>query len=177
MVYWTNPVSYTHLEDEEDYSDDDDDDYNYSNRRRTNSRASPSHTSHGYNGSGSGSGAGARRSGWEDDVYDKNSSDRRRNQGSSDVDNLGSRLNNTRLNSGPTRPPTGSKPNFGGTPKTNTNQAIALYTFKGEQSGDLPFKKGDVIDIIRKTETVDDWWTGRNNGVTGIFPANYVELI
>ncbi|KAG2732953.1 hypothetical protein G9P44_003943 [Scheffersomyces stipitis] len=164
-------------EDEEDYSDDDDDDYNYSNRRRTNSRASPSHTSHGYNGSGSGSGAGARRSGWEDDVYDKNSSDRRRNQGSSDVDNLGSRLNNTRLNSGPTRPPTGSKPNFGGTPKTNTNQAIALYTFKGEQSGDLPFKKGDVIDIIRKTETVDDWWTGRNNGVTGIFPANYVELI
>lgn len=70
-----------------------------------------------------------------------------------------------------------SKPNFGGAPKAHATQAIALYTFKGEQPGDLPFKKGDVIDILKKSDTTDDWWSGRNNGVSGIFPANYVELI
>lgn len=99
------------------------------------------------------------------------------------MDRLGNRLGNTRISprradsNAPSRPPVASKPNFGGSQKTNATQAIALYTFKGEQNGDLPFKKGDVIDILKKTETVDDWWTGRNNGITGIFPANYVELI
>lgn len=90
---------------------------------------------------------------WEDDIYDN------------------------KLSSGPSRPPASSKPNFGGQSKSNSNQAIALFTFKGEQAGDLPFKKGDVIEITQKSETVDDWWTGRNNGRSGIFPANYVELI
>lgn len=120
--------------------------------------------------------SGGRRSAWEDDIYDSPSSGRRR--GNSDVDNLNSSFSNTRIsNNGPSRPPASSKPNFGGAAKTNASQAIALYTFKGEQSGDLPFKKGDVIDIVKKTETSNDWWTGRNNGAVGIFPANYVELI
>ncbi|EMG50791.1 hypothetical protein G210_0827, partial [Candida maltosa Xu316] len=161
------------------YSDDDDyyssdDDYVASSRsRRTSTRGTSS--------------AGSRRpSSWEDDVYDTNYNNRNRSRGNSDVDRLRSRLERSRIsprrgdshNGGaPSRPPVDSKPNFGGAPKTNANQAIALYTFKGEQSGDLPFKKGDVIDILKKTETVDDWWTGRNNGITGIFPANYVELI
>ncbi|KAI5960534.1 hypothetical protein KGF57_001930 [Candida theae] len=122
-------------------------------------------------------------SAWEDDIYDSGYNGKTRSRGNSDVDRLNARLGNTRLSpnrtngEAPSRPSTLSKPNFGGAPKTNSNQAIALYSFKGEQSGDLPFKKGDVIDILKKTDTVDDWWTGRNNGVTGIFPANYVELI
>lgn len=114
----------------------------------------------------------ARKSGWEDNIYDSGS--RRRN---SDMDNLGSRLGSTHISGGSPNRPAAAKPNFGGAPKTNANQAIALYTFKGEQAGDLPFKKGDVIDILKKSDTSDDWWTGRNNGVSGIFPANYVELI
>lgn len=136
-----------------------------------------------YRRSGSGGGrnrqlsnSNGRRSAWEDDIYDSTGSSRRRNN--SDVDNLNSAFSNSRLTgSGPSRPPTSSKPNFGGATKTNANQAIALYTFKGEQNGDLPFKKGDVIDIVKKSETSNDWWTGRNNGAVGIFPANYVELI
>lgn len=118
----------------------------------------------------------SKGSSWEDNIYDGSSGRRR---GDSDLDNLGLRLSNTRLGStnSPARPSSASKPNFGGAPKTNSNQAIALYTFKGEQPGDLPFKKGDVIDILKKSGTTDDWWTGRNNGASGIFPANYVELI
>ncbi|KAF6071805.1 hypothetical protein FOB64_000991 [Candida albicans] len=143
-------------------------DYGYSRNRRSSTRAN-----------------------WEDDIYDTNYNNRTRSRGNSDVDRLGSRLGSTRLSprksdqqasssSGgapPSRPSVASKPNFGGAQKSNATQAIALYTFKGEQSGDLPFKKGDVIDILKKTDTIDDWWTGRNNGLTGIFPANYVELI
>ncbi|GEQ71742.1 hypothetical protein JCM33374_g5428 [Metschnikowia sp. JCM 33374] len=122
-------------------------------------------------------GTNSRRSAWEDNVYDGGSSRRR---GNSDVDNIGSKLSGTKLGdttSSPSRPSTNSKPNFGGGSKSSANQAIALYSFKGEQPGDLPFRKGDVIDILKKSETTDDWWTGRNNGVSGIFPANYVELI
>ncbi|KAK9478867.1 hypothetical protein V1514DRAFT_329992 [Lipomyces japonicus] len=56
-------------------------------------------------------------------------------------------------------------------------QAVALYTFEGEQSGDLGFRKGDIISIVKKSESRDDWWTGRKDSKEGIFPANYVELM
>ncbi|KAI8886272.1 Src homology-3 [Backusella circina FSU 941] len=56
-------------------------------------------------------------------------------------------------------------------------KARALFNFKGEQEGDLPFTKGEVICIVKKTNTTNDWWTGVLNGRQGIFPANFVELI
>lgn len=113
------------------------------------------------------------KSSWEDNIYDGKAGNRR------DVDNLSNQFSNARIggNTSPSRPLVAAKPNFGGAAKSHSTQAIALYTFKGEQPGDLPFKKGDVIDILKKSETTDDWWSGRNNGVSGIFPANYVELI
>ncbi|KAK6465278.1 hypothetical protein DFJ63DRAFT_321609 [Scheffersomyces coipomensis] len=165
-------------DDDDNYSDEySDDDRDYNRNRRPSTRNTT------YSSNHNGTSTNTKKptsssSNWEDDIYDSGNR-RRSNTHGNDVDNLGSRLNKTRLsNSGPSRPPVASKPSYGGRDsKPNTNQAIALYTFKGEQNGDLPFKKGDVIDIIKKSETVDDWWTGRNNGVTGIFPANYVELI
>ncbi|KAF9976279.1 hypothetical protein BGZ73_008825 [Actinomortierella ambigua] len=51
----------------------------------------------------------------------------------------------------------------------------ALYDFAGEQATDLSFKKGDLITVIKKTESRNDWWTGRLNGREGSFPANYTE--
>lgn len=151
----------TRRSDDYGYSDEEylDDDYN---RTRRDTRR-PSNSN------------GRSKSTWEDNIYDGSTSRRRAD---SDMENLGRGLRNTRLGgSSPSRPSASSKPNFGGAPKTNATQAIALYTFKGEQPGDLPFKKGDVIDILKKSGTTDDWWTGRNNGISGIFPANYVELI
>lgn len=134
------------------YSDDDysDDDY-------ARSSAQTSRTSYGA--------AGTKRLTWEDRVYD--GAERNLH-----VNKLNSKFSKAKISGG-----SYSKPDFGGNVKTNSYQAIALYTFKGEQAGDLPFKKGDVIDILKKSETTDDWWTGRSNGASGIFPANYVELI
>lgn len=55
--------------------------------------------------------------------------------------------------------------------------AVALYTFSGEQEGDLSFKKGDVINITKRSDSKDDWWSGTIGGQEGIFPANYVDVI
>ena len=55
--------------------------------------------------------------------------------------------------------------------------ARALFNFKGEMKCDLEFRKGQVIQIITKTETQDDWWEGKIEDRVGIFPANYVKLM
>ncbi|XP_068964748.1 SH3 domain-containing YSC84-like protein 1 isoform X6 [Petaurus breviceps papuanus] len=55
-------------------------------------------------------------------------------------------------------------------------QVTALYSFEGQQPGDLKFKAGDRITVISKTNSHFDWWEGRLQGQTGIFPANYVSL-
>ncbi|KAJ3549286.1 hypothetical protein NMY22_g938 [Coprinellus aureogranulatus] len=56
-------------------------------------------------------------------------------------------------------------------------RAIALYRFEGQESGDLSFEKGDVITILKKSNSTDDWWTGKLSGREGIFPANFVEVV
>jgi SH3 domain-containing YSC84-like protein 1 len=56
------------------------------------------------------------------------------------------------------------------------NTAKALYDFKGEKPDDLSFQKGDIILILQKTSSQNDWWKGQLNGRTGDFPANYVQL-
>jgi len=54
--------------------------------------------------------------------------------------------------------------------------AIALYDFNGEQPGDLSFKAGDVITVVKKGDSAESWWEGRVGERNGIFPANYVQL-
>ncbi|KAK7058358.1 hypothetical protein VNI00_001992 [Paramarasmius palmivorus] len=56
-------------------------------------------------------------------------------------------------------------------------RAIALYDFKGVEPGDLSFNKGDVITITEKSDSIDDWWTGKVGAAKGIFPANFVEVV
>ncbi|KAF1801808.1 hypothetical protein V8B55DRAFT_1474136 [Mucor lusitanicus] len=72
----------------------------------------------------------------------------------------------------PPPPPPSRKPVMAPSEPT----ARALYAFDGQQQGDLSFQEGDVITIVQKTDSQDDWWTGKINGRQGIFPANYVQL-
>ncbi|KJA29307.1 hypothetical protein HYPSUDRAFT_32706 [Hypholoma sublateritium FD-334 SS-4] len=62
-------------------------------------------------------------------------------------------------------------------PDEGIARAIALYNFSAVEAGDLSFGKGDVIVITKKSNSSDDWWTGKVNGRQGIFPANFVELV
>jgi len=49
-----------------------------------------------------------------------------------------------------------------------------LFDYDG-QEGDLSFKEGDVITIMKQEED-SEWWEGLFNGTHGMFPANYVEV-
>lgn len=52
---------------------------------------------------------------------------------------------------------------------------VAIYAFSGQGDGDLSFKEGDRIKIVKKTNTDQDWWVGELNGRKGSFPANYCK--
>ncbi|KAL5598349.1 hypothetical protein BROUX41_003592 [Berkeleyomyces rouxiae] len=52
---------------------------------------------------------------------------------------------------------------------------VAQFDFAGQGSGDLPFRAGDRIKIIKKTGTDQDWWEGEVGGARGSFPANYCK--
>jgi amphiphysin len=54
--------------------------------------------------------------------------------------------------------------------------AVALYAFEGQSAGDLSFREGDQIKVVKKTDSTDDWWEGELRGVKGSFPANYCKL-
>lgn len=62
-------------------------------------------------------------------------------------------------------------------PSTQGFFVTALYDFAGEGQGDLSFREGDRIKVIKKTESTDDWWEGELKGAQGSFPANYCQAI
>jgi len=49
----------------------------------------------------------------------------------------------------------------------------ALWSFEASESGDLSFRRGDIIAVIGPME--GNWWTGVLQGRCGNFPSNYVE--
>ncbi|XP_005996156.1 E3 ubiquitin-protein ligase SH3RF2 [Latimeria chalumnae] len=53
--------------------------------------------------------------------------------------------------------------------------AKALYDYGGQMPGDLRFKTGDIIILHRQVD--DNWYHGEINGVSGIFPASFVQVI
>ena len=55
--------------------------------------------------------------------------------------------------------------------------AQALYHYKAEMKCDLEFRKGQMIYVITRTDTQNDWWEGKLEGRVGIFPANYVKVL
>ncbi|KAI9023087.1 hypothetical protein CLU79DRAFT_750221 [Phycomyces nitens] len=60
-------------------------------------------------------------------------------------------------------------------PMPSSTYVLALYDYQAQAAGDLSFKKDDKIEVVQRTQDANDWWTGRVNGVTGIFPGNYVR--
>lgn len=42
----------------------------------------------------------------------------------------------------------------------NDDLVMALHDFDAQQSGDLPFQKGDIIRVLHRTASDEDWWRG-----------------
>ncbi|MCJ1312293.1 hypothetical protein MMC25_005967 [Agyrium rufum] len=127
-----------------------------------------------------------RASTWQDDIYDRqpsgpNRSFSTRANPTETFDAMGSRpntLGHNDFNDSTSKPnrPTAPKPQFKPKQTPGQGQAVALYTFDAAQPGDLGFKKGDLITIVKRTESAADWWTGRIGDREGIFPSNYVDV-
>ncbi|KAG6078273.1 hypothetical protein E4U31_007653 [Claviceps sp. LM219 group G6] len=123
----------------------------------------------------------SRSSTWRDDMHGQRDSTApaRANtvsgrQGVHNTNNRTDTFGSSEKRIGPGRP-TAPKPNFGdkGVKKT---EAVALFNFDADQPGDLGFKKGEVITILKRTDSDNDWWTGMIGTRHGIFPSNYVKL-
>ncbi|KAI1631216.1 hypothetical protein F4809DRAFT_633337 [Biscogniauxia mediterranea] len=129
---------------------------------------------------------------WQDDVYDRPVGNGNGNGGGnlSRSNTMASHNNNytyrdhpsptagvfPEQKSGPGRP-AAPKPNFASKQALmKKNEAVALFTFEADQPGDLAFKKGDIITVLKKTESDNDWWTGMIGSRHGIFPSNYVKM-
>ncbi len=70
-------------------------------------------------------------------------------------------------------PPPPTKPS---TLKAPKEVAVALYDYVAQAEGDLSFKAGDRIEVVQRTASENDWWTGKVNGAQGVFPGNYTKL-
>lgn len=53
-------------------------------------------------------------------------------------------------------------------------QVIAMYDYAANNEDELNFSKGQLISVLNKDDP--DWWQGEINGVTGLFPSNYVKM-
>uniref|UniRef100_A0A8C8S227 Intersectin 2 n=1 Tax=Pelusios castaneus TaxID=367368 RepID=A0A8C8S227_9SAUR len=53
-------------------------------------------------------------------------------------------------------------------------QVIAMYDYVANNEDELSFSKGQIINVLSKDDA--DWWQGEINGVTGLFPSNYVKM-
>ncbi|GAA5973498.1 hypothetical protein JCM11641_006495 [Rhodosporidiobolus odoratus] len=72
------------------------------------------------------------------------------------------------------RPPPPPPPGRPGSAK-KVEYVTALYDYEAQAEGDLSFSAGDQIEIVKRTESDQDWWTGRVHGREGQFPANYSQ--
>ncbi|XP_039268378.1 abl interactor 2-like isoform X2 [Styela clava] len=60
-------------------------------------------------------------------------------------------------------------------PREYLHKVIAIYDYSAENADELSLREDEVVYVVRKND--DGWYEGVLNGVTGLFPGNYVEII
>lgn len=68
----------------------------------------------------------------------------------------------------PPPPPLKPKPSYGA---PAVKYVVALFDFEAQAAGDLSFSVGDRIELVERTGSAEDWWTGRIDGRQGVFPG------
>ncbi|RWS29386.1 Abl interactor 1-like protein [Leptotrombidium deliense] len=58
-------------------------------------------------------------------------------------------------------------------PKSYMEKVVAIYDYTASRDDELSFSENSVIYVIKKND--DGWYEGVLDGITGLFPGNYVE--
>ncbi|KAG8174161.1 hypothetical protein JTE90_003000, partial [Oedothorax gibbosus] len=58
-------------------------------------------------------------------------------------------------------------------PKNYCEKVVAIYDYSADKEDELSFSENSIIYVLKKND--DGWYEGVMNGVTGLFPGNYVE--
>lgn len=58
-------------------------------------------------------------------------------------------------------------------PRNYLEKVLAIYDYNADKEDELTFQEGQVIYVLKKND--DGWWEGVMDGITGLFPGNYVE--
>lgn len=48
-----------------------------------------------------------------------------------------------------------------------------MYPYKALNDDELSFEADDIISVLGRDEP--EWWRGELNGISGLFPSNYVR--
>lgn len=60
-------------------------------------------------------------------------------------------------------------------PEFYLEKVVTLYDYEQTREDELTFNEDKIIYVVKKND--DDWWEGVMDGITGLFPGNYVERI
>lgn len=71
--------------------------------------------------------------------------------------------------------PLRTKTFVGRCPQASPLLVVAIYDYIEDKDDELSFMEGAIIYVVKKND--DGWFEGVCNGVTGLFPGNYVESI
>ncbi|XP_014245955.1 abl interactor 2 isoform X2 [Cimex lectularius] len=61
----------------------------------------------------------------------------------------------------------------GWVPKNYIEKVVAIYDYYADKDDELSFQESAIIYVLKKND--DGWWEGVMDGITGLFPGNYVE--
>jgi amphiphysin len=56
-----------------------------------------------------------------------------------------------------------------------SESVTALYDYEAQAEGDLSFSAGETIEIVSRTDNVNEWWIGKIGVRQGQFPGMYIE--
>lgn len=53
-----------------------------------------------------------------------------------------------------------------------------MFDYEPENPDELKLTEGDVVVVTNQNiPDTEGWWEGELNGITGVFPSNFVDLL
>ncbi|KHJ89215.1 BAR domain protein [Oesophagostomum dentatum] len=76
---------------------------------------------------------------------------------------------------GPFHAPPNALPPQAAPPQQQKPSAKAMFDFEAQSEGELNLKEGQIVELISQID--ENWFEGRLNGKSGLFPVTYVQVL